>query len=246
MAQPTVVLFDSGVVAAGAEIITPALDLRGLKRVEMFVDNTAATVFRDLNMLTYLDDATTLIDTLLLRKCGFGAAPSGSVYAPGRVYGHIGPTPPGGVTGVHVLADATSGVNAAQTLRVTAEDAECLYASMVCSAGTAFLTVTPILDDGSAGAGAVQQAAAASAAMHIAAGLSFSIANANGQSSAVAVRRWDVTASAPGAGNTSRLVVQSRGRLPGVFWHATVLPNRVKFQLAAAGAAAARVVVLGR
>lgn len=244
MAQPTTVLFSSGIVAAGAEIITPVLDLRGTNGIGIVVDNTAGAVFRDLNLLSYLDDGTTLIETLLLRKVGFGAAPAGSVYAPGSVRGYIGPNPPGGTTGVHILYDNVSAANTAiDTGALWTEDLESVVFAMQTSAGTSAITTYLTLDDG-----AHQQWSASAAVGQFNGGIGEGVGVAGSASGDVSFRpsrRARFTASPAGIGNTVRVVIIGRGRVPGTFAHQIGLPTKAKFQLVAAGAANARVTIFG-
>lgn len=81
------------------------LDLAGIEELAVLVDNTAGTAFRDLTMTSYLDDGTTQIDSFLLRKVAWGLAANGAHHDPGRARAYIGPNPPGGTSGVHVLYD---------------------------------------------------------------------------------------------------------------------------------------------
>jgi hypothetical protein len=65
-------VYDSGVVAAGADITSGLLDLSGVDSIG-FVVNNAGAATRNLNLLIYRDDGTTLLATLLLRAVAAGA-----------------------------------------------------------------------------------------------------------------------------------------------------------------------------
>lgn len=239
-------IYSSGSVAAGAAIDSGVLDLSPFREIEVFVDNTAGTVLRDLAMLSYLDDGTTLIDSIVLRRCGFGTAPAGSVYAPGAIRGYVGPNPPGGTTGVHVLYDATSAANTAlDTGALATEDTESLRIEAFTSGGTTNIGHYVVRDDnGIPGPGAGFAAAAYQITTW---GPGFATGGEVGLVMGEPVqRRSRFTTSAAGPGNTVRLIVVGRGRTPGAFAQQMILPTKAKLTLGAGGAGAARLTVIAR
>lgn len=244
------VLYDSGSVAAGAAIDSGALDLSFVNAVEVVIDNTAASVVRDLSMLSYLADGATLIDQNVIRRCAFGVAPTGAMHAPGRNRGLISPHPPGGTTGVHVIYDVTSAVNTANnTGRLFCEDGDAIEYMILTSAGTTTGYVDFYDDAGTQLA--IGTIGALSYAMGgIVPGLSASVGWAASYqtllSSLPVPRSFGIRCAAAGAGNTVRVLVQTRGRVPGTFSVPIALPPRARFQLAAAGAAAARMTIFAR
>lgn len=251
------VLYDSGSVAAGAAIDSGVLDLTNVRELGIVVDNTAGAVLRDLSLLSYLADGATLIDTVLLRRVAFGAAANGATHDPGRVRGVVGPNPPGGVSGVHLLYDATTPVNTAIDATIVAEEASELTFSWLWApalAGGIAFNLSHVADDGvsipasfwtvgAAGMTEAQQTMGVS----LAAVAGRNVAIVSGfVASGFAARRLRMTLAAAGAGVTSRMVVYARGRVPGTFSVPLILPPRARLQLAAAGAAAARLTVFAR
>jgi hypothetical protein len=76
------VLFDSGVVAAGAVIDTPVLDVAQSDGLYVVADNAAGAATRNVTMDTYLDDGATAIDSaFILRTVAAGAKERGTVGA---------------------------------------------------------------------------------------------------------------------------------------------------------------------
>lgn len=246
------ILYDSGSVAAGAAIESPVLNLERaqVSEIEVLVDHTAGlgTVSRDLSLTTYLDDGTTAIETVLLHRIWGGAAANGADYAPGRVRGYIGPRPPGPVTGTHTLYDVTSPVNTAlDTGPLSVEDTEAVLADALATGGTTQVTASIVWDDAVATAMTVPPAAAVHQASSWGAGYTV-VPTGFTATSVVPLpvpRRLKYQTTAGGAGIAVRLRVVARGRPPGTFALQMILPARLKLSLAAGGAAAGRVVVLG-
>lgn len=250
VAKKGVVLYDSGSVAGGALIDSGVLNLTGIESLQVFVDNTAGAVFRDLSLLSYLDDGTTLVDTAVIRRCGYGAAPTGSNHAPGAVRGTVGPCAANGANRAFIIYDATSGDNATlDSGLLWVEDCESFEAHAAGSAGTTQLAPFRVRDDGTTTAmgttAATLQQVYAVARGYTAAALGDATATIS-QNRGWVGRRARFTTTAAGAGNTVRLVVTGYGRTPGTFAHQMALPTRAKLQLAAAGAANARMTIFGR
>lgn len=243
-------LYDSGPVVGAVD--SGVLDLSGVESVEVLVDNVAGAAFRDLVLLSYLADGATLVDSLLLRRCGFGARANGADYDPGRARIALGPSVSAGDGGVAVLYDATSPANAAQdTGPLLTEDAECVDVELIPS-GAAVAAAFPayrVLDDGTSVL-YLNQNALAAVPTHQVFGyggpVQASTVGTTVGSGPSVPRRMRFTHGALGAGVTGRLVVTSRGRRPGTSVHRQCLPLRARLQLAAAGAAAARLIVVGR
>jgi hypothetical protein len=72
------VLWDSGVVAAGAEIVSPVLDVSCLAALLLAIDNTGAGTAA-LSMKVFLDDGTTDVATIALRTVASGAKELGTI-----------------------------------------------------------------------------------------------------------------------------------------------------------------------
>ena len=256
-ARRGLVLFDS-TVAAGALIDTGVMDLTGFSELEAIVDNTQGTTFRDLTFTPYdgiLPGPGALVESLVpLRRCGFGTAPFGSSYAPGNVRGYIGPNPPGGTPGTHVLFDGTSGSNAAIStpgagVFVEDMDGVVVFGLYSGSPVSGNLTVAELGDDGVATNALCGYAGNAQAthACNIGPGASTISTIATSSFAGVPmVRRITATLAAAGSALTGRLRILGRGRVPGTFAHQIALPPKARVQLAAAGAGTARLAIVGR
>lgn len=247
-------IYSSGSVAAGAAIDSGVLDLSPFREIEVFVDNTAGTVLRDLAMLSYLDDGTTLIDSIVLRRCGFGTAPAGSVYAPGAIRGYVGPNPPGGTSGTHVLYDATTAAGGAlDSGGIFCEDADQVVATFI-AAGAAGAASTAIREVDDAGVevffnnlsapGINVQTKVAWTRGSLTAGL-ITGGGANNPAYYFSARRVRIMGTG-GAASTVRLILTGHGRTPGTFAQQMILPTKAKLTLAAGGAGAARLTVIAR
>jgi len=252
-ASKGVLLYDSGSVAAGALIDSGVLDLTFYTSLEVVIDNTAGTAVRQLTMASFLADGVTQIDTVPLRVVAFGTAPTGSVYAPGRVRGYLGPNPPGGTSGKYLLYQATSADNGAlDSGNVWAYDFDSVLADAAVASGTVtgVFAATIRYDDGTVpGFGAWTTAQnIANAQNHSSYVYGLGAADEagflTGYGASPPVVRF--TTSPAGAGATVRLAVWGIGRLPGTFAVNVLLPLRAQFTLAAAGAGAARIVIIGR
>lgn len=255
--QASRVLYDSGSVAAGAQIQTPVLDLSTARvgEIQIIIDNTAGTALRDLTLTSYLEDGVTTIDSVVLRKVAFGAAPTGSAYAQGQVRGYVGPNPPAGASGTHVLYEATSADNgtlATGNLCVDGQESVMVAAGRDggAAAGGA-VAVRFIEDDGTdIGFGAIAITQNINTAQEW---TGYAIGPGSSGYSSILLgyattlpRRIAASTTAPGAGNFVRLRVLSRGPVPGSFSVQQVLPMKGRLTLAAAGSGAARLTVLGR
>lgn len=242
-------LYDSGNVAAGAAIDSGVLDLSRVRELEITVDNTAGTVLRDLSLLSYRPDGATLVDLVVLRRVAFGAAPTGSVYAPGRVRGYVGPQPPGGVTGTHVLYAETSGAGAALggAASIVVEDAESVDVLWDYSGANvpASAQVSIVYDDGGGSRALANGLPGAGATGRVSFAPSSGVTNNIASVPAGPHRRIGVSGTA-GAASTVSCRVVARGRVPGTFSVPLVLPTRARLTLAAGGAGAARMTVFGR
>lgn len=241
--------WDSGSVAAGAAIASPVLDLRDVRELLVVVDNTAGTTFRNLTLVSYLDNGTTQIDSLLLRRVAFGAAATGSSYAPGAVRGTVGTGVAIGTPGSHILYDATSAANAAlATPAIVVDGMQVVSAIAAASAGTTVLTGRAPADDDTASALGVLGGGTAALRNHCSIGAgAYGGSSGSGSGGGFAMPRriiFDTTTA--GGGNTVRLIVVGYGLPPGTFVVQLALPPKAKLTLAAGGAAAARMTVVAK
>lgn len=236
----------SASVAAGGLNESPVLDLWGKDAIEVVVDNTLGTAYRDLTMTTYLDDGTTVVDVLKLRAVPFGAAAAGQQYDPGRVRAYVGPHPAVADSLKYLLYDATSAPNAALSSPIfPCDDVDAIFGWSKGAGGTHTL-LGVALDD--AGVGLSVWGASTAGADNTAAYPATDAANVgagNWRIDHYAPKRARFDTTAGGVGISVRMVLFARGRLPGTFSHQMVLPRRVKLSLAAAGTGAARLTVLG-
>jgi hypothetical protein len=212
-------------------------DLGAYEAVQIHVDNTLGTAFRDLTMVMFAPDGVTTIDSVLLRKIGYGTAPTGSSYAPGRVRGYIGPNPQGGTSGVYTLYDGTSGSAASLNTGILwVEDCDAWQVKSVAGANTTAGACYDVRDDdteiGVPGptAALTQGFSWSSGSTSVNYGAPAGVAN----SAALwgAARRIRVTTGAA-TGTTVRTVVTCLGRPPGTFAHQIALPPKAKFVLGA-------------
>lgn len=244
------VLYDSGVVASGAIITSGVLSLDGISELEVIADNTAGSVFRDLTMVSYLDNGTTQIDSLLLRRVVWGAAANGADYDPGRVRVLIGANPPGVASGVHVLYSTTSAAaTALDTGALDTEDADYVTAYAVPSAGTTQLQGFETSDAGVYSNPSIAPSASSGQTFFWGPGSTLPSGAVTGYTSYVpssVPRRLRFTTTSAASSNTVLLRVVARGRRPGTSSVSMVLPTRAKVTLAAAGAANGRLTVIGR
>lgn len=243
------VLFDSGVVASGAIINSPVLDLTGVETLEVFVDNTASTAVRDLTLTSYLDDGTTTIDTLVVRKVAFGAAYTGSQYAPGAVRVLVGPNPPAPPSGSYVLMEMTSAANTPiNTGGLFCEDFDAILVDWYASAGTTQVQLYEQKDDGVTNVAVSSPSTAAQQGLMpygLGVGVGANMAWTTIGGGPVG-KRILVTTSAAGAANTVKLRISGRGRPPGTGIIPMLLPTKAKLSLAAAGSANGRMTIVGR
>lgn len=240
------VLWDSTSVTTGAAIDSGVLDLSAFSELQVVVDNTSGTALRDVVLSSYLDDSVTLIGTVTVRRVPSGGPPVGSTYAPGMAQGYVGPNPPGGTTGVHVLYDSTSATNGTlDTGPLSTSECDSVFSAGQASAGTTTVTNGEVRDDGSQ---FNFTAPSASANQQFFAGSGVSVAGQAYTASSMPFvpRRMAFQSSAAGTGNTVRLRVLCRGRVPGTFAYQMVLPTKARFQLGAGGSGAARLTIIGR
>lgn len=253
MASRSVVVFDSGVVGAGAIIVAQdarlggPLDLTPYDTIEVIADNVAGAANRLLTLDQYLDDGATNIDAALpLRNLQPGK----------RVRGLLSPNPPGGTSGVRTLYDVTSAANTA--LDTGALDLEDFDAVEITVHGSAVMAGAPAItlfaqqeSDGlfQSLAFAPIPVAAVDASLPwgpgSSAGFNTNASSGIGSGSPLP-RSGKVTLGAGGAAVTCRMVITGRGRIPGTFSVPMVIPTRAKFTLAAGGAANGRLTVIGR
>lgn len=243
------VLWDSGVVPDSVSTVSSALDLSAVRELEIFVDNTSGTGFRDLALLPFAPDGVTTMDSFLLAKVPWGLKASGATHDPGRARVYVGPNPAGPGAFDATVLDTTSGTNAALDVTLFTESCDQLFVSAIPSAGTTQLQ-TYIVDDAGV---ATRRVAAGSAnsgtgivwalgAADLSAG---GIGTANYKAGEHPPRRAQLTTTAAGVGNTVRLRVGCWGRIPGTFAHQMTLPPRAKVQLGSA-TGTARFWVVGR
>jgi hypothetical protein len=247
--------WDSGSVASGAQIQSPLLDLISAKNGELqiFIDNTAGTALRALTMTVYKDDGSTVVETITLRNVAYGAAPTGSVYAPGQVRGYVGPNPPAAKSGIYTLIDVSGAVAGVLTPGwVWTEDATELFVliSAIGGAPTANYEVRVAMADSDSSSNTILQSSTmiqGGRVLSISPGSSAVPATTNTVGiPSVIPKRIDIQIGAPGAGVTNRIVVNAKGPVPGTFSVQMAIPRYVRFTLAAGGSGAARVYLFER
>jgi hypothetical protein len=236
-------------VASATTAVSSVLDLSGYRELEVFVDNTQGLGFRDLTLVSFAPDGVTTVDQVLLRRAGWGSAPTGSNYAPGRARGYIGSNPPGGTTGIHVLFDSTGAADTAvNSGAIWVEECDSWQAKLVASGATTAGSLFDVRDDATEVATAGPTAALTQAFAWGMIGVNYYGPAAGNATNTVvfgAARRIRVNAGTPGAANTVRSVITCRGRLPGTFALQMTLPTKAKFQVNAASGPT-RVWVVGR
>jgi hypothetical protein len=253
--QAPIVLADQNVAAGGA-LDSGVLNLADLKisEVSVVVDSTAGTAMRQLTMTSYLPNGTTVIDSVPLRLVAFGAAPTGSVYAPGRVRGYVGPNPPGGTSGKYALWSDTSAANTAlSSPTLYAEDCDSVQMFAVQNTGGATTTcmLRPTLENGTPNHGWINPQTSVTSGPCAIVQAFGAVAGLGGQNvageagvSASPFRRFVTTTGASSVGTTTTEVVCT-GRVPGTFSVQMLLPPKASFNLAAGGSGAARMTVIG-
>jgi hypothetical protein len=226
-----------------------------IKELQVFVDNTAGTALRPLTLTSYLDDGSTVIDTVVLRSVAFGVAPTGSSYAPGQVRGYVGPNPPGGTSGKHVIWRDTSASNTAITSPNVSMD-ECDSVQMFAYQNTGGATIQCsyrlVVDDGfGAGLGIMTPTTSVtSGPCYLVLGLGALGNLGSGTGTGVQgmsvppPRRMVSTTTASSVGTTTTELL-CNGRVPGTFSVQMNLTQKAKITLGAAGSGAARVTVFG-
>jgi hypothetical protein len=244
------VLYDSGTACnSGGACDSGVLDLTGISSLEVTVDNTASTTWRNLSMTSYLDDGTTTIDSVVLRRVGWGSASNGAENDPGRARVQLSSLPSSHATGERLLYDVTSATNTAlDTGALLTEDCDFLSITYYASAGTATFVTYEVDDAGtSLPGGGWGMTAAAQNYQFVGPGTAVGIYTTNASVRSHSVpRRMRFTTGAAGTGNTVRLRVFCRGRVPGSSTFQMTLPTKAKFSLGAGGSANGRLTVIGR
>lgn len=231
--ETTKPIFDSDVVSSGATWNSSTVNLASVTAIEVFVDNTSGGGLRDLTMTSFAPDGVTTIDSVLLRRVAYGTAPTGSSYAPGRVRGYLGPTPPGGTTGTFLLYDATSAAaTALDSGIISTEDSDLVIVNADASGGTTQMTPSDVRDDDTS---RNYGAATAAGTNTMTWGPGMVIGSVFNLSVSGAIpRRARFQTSSAGPSNTVRLRVWSKGRIPGTFTVPMLLPTKARFSLSAA------------
>lgn len=260
------VIFDSGVVGNnGAAISTNAFPCTNTKALEVLIDTEGSTAMRAFTMFGYQInpqtglfasiDSGNLGSGLVLRRVGFGVAPAGSQFSPGKVRALVGPYASSGPSGIHTLLDTSSapgaGINSGP---VNVEDQEQVTLYVVSSGGAvgAYVVETRLYFDddplSSLIAGSVAVGAGQTSSIHtLGQGMTVLPTNRSGSlSPQVQTRRAEWSVAAGGAGVTHRLVAVGKGRVPGTFAHQVAFAPFVSFQLGSTGVAGntARMIVV--
>ncbi len=232
-------LWDSGVVGAGAVIQSPVLDFAGLRALAAIADNSGGVVARDLSIQVYAPDGVTPIG---------GPVTLGKVMPAMRADALVGVQMLALQAEWRVLYDQVSGLNAAlDSLPLNTDGLDSLLVKALASAGTTALSPTEVLDDGTEGPALATLAAALAQVLSWTPGAAAGTGAAASQMAigAPVPRRARFRTTAAGAGNTVRLIVAGRGRLPGQMRWQAILGARGQVTLAAAGALAARLTIIG-
>lgn len=238
-------VWDSGVINSGATSTSTVRALGAYTDLEVVVDNTAGAALRDLTMTSFAPDGVTTIDQVLLRRVAYGTKPTGATHDPGRARGYVGPNPPGGTNGYHILFDGVSATNAnIDPGGLFMEDCDQVWWHADASAGT---TQTGIYEWDDTGTPISTAQFSAAGTQHVAGAFGpgstapnpiYTGGTASIDSSRPVPRRARIYAVAAGTGNTVRLRIVCRGRPPGTFAVQMVLPMRAQFSVSAANGTA--------